>query len=148
MEKLYRARRDGVFTGLLWACVLFCAWGVLDVLGGTPPGAARVALLILVAGTAVLCLWTLYGTRYVLTRDRLRIRCGPFRSSIPLADIRAVVPVRNLLSGAALAVDRLHVQTRRGAGAFISPADRERFLQDLRTREPRLVAEGDRLVRR
>lgn len=148
MEKRYPARRDGLFTGLLWACVLFCVWGVLDVLRGTPSGAARVVLVILVAGTAVLCLWTLYGTRYVLTRDRLRIRCGPFRSSIRLADIRAVVPVRNLLSGAALARDRLHVQTRRGAGAYISPADRDRFLQDLRAREPQLAAEGDRLIRK
>jgi hypothetical protein len=146
-EHSYAAGRDGLFTGLIWLSVLFCLWGVGDVLRSPLAVLPRVLLLILVGGTAVLLLWVLYGTRYVLTRDRLLVRCGPFRAGIPLGEIQAVVPTRNLYSSAALAFDRLHVQTRRGGGVFISPAERLRFLRDLAIREPGLSFEGNRLIR-
>jgi hypothetical protein len=146
-ERSYAAGRDGLFMGLIWLCVIFCLWGVGDIMRSPLAILPRTLLLILVAGTAVLLLWVLYGTRYVLTRNRLLVRCGPFRVGIPLGDIQAVMPTRNLYSSAALAVDRLHVQTRRGNGVFISPAERLRFLRDLAAREPGLAFEGNRLIR-
>ena len=146
-ECSYAAGRDGLFTGLIWLSVVFCLWGVGDILGSPLTILPRILLLILVGGTAVLLVWVLYGTRYVLTRDRLLVRCGPFRTRIPLGEIQAVVPARNLYSSAALALDRLHVQTRRGGGVFISPAERLRFLRDLAAREPGLSIEGNRLIR-
>ncbi len=146
-ERSYAAGRDGLFTGLIWLSVLFCLWGVGDVLRSPLAVLPRILLLILVGGTAVLLLWVLYGTRYVLTRDRLLVRCGPFRAGIPLQEIQAVVPARNLYSSAALALNRLHVQTRQGGGVFISPAERLRFLRDLAIREPGLSFEGNRLIR-
>ncbi len=54
--------------------------------GGVPAAVlASTALLVLVAGIG-LPLWVLLGTRYELTPERLLIRCGPFRWTVPLRD--------------------------------------------------------------
>ena len=99
--------------------------------GGVPAAVlAGTALLVLVAG-AGLPLWVLLGTRYELTPERLLIRCGPFRWTVPLREIRAVTPTRNPLSSPALSLDRLRIDYGRGSSVMISPRDKAGFLADL-----------------
>lgn len=99
--------------------------------GGVPAAVlAGTALLLLVAGIG-LPLWVLLGTRYELTPERLLIRCGPFRWTVPLREIRAVTPTRNPLSSPALSLDRLRIDYGRGSSVMISPRDKDRFLADL-----------------
>ena len=86
--------------------------------------------VVVVLGTG-LPLWTLFGTCYELTPGRLRIRCGPFRWTVPLNEIRAVTPTRNPLSSPALSLDRLRIDYGRGSSVMISPRDQARFLAEL-----------------
>jgi hypothetical protein len=86
--------------------------------------------VVVVLGTG-LPLWTLFGTCYELTPGRLRIRCGPFRWTVPLNEIRAVTPTSNPLSSPALSLDRLRIDYGRGSSVMISPRDQARFLAEL-----------------
>jgi len=80
--------------------------------------------------------------------DELRIRCGPFRYRVPLAEIDLVQPSHNPLSSPAASLDRLlikwHEERRR---ILISPAPEADFLRELDRRCPQLTLEGDRLVK-
>ncbi len=96
--------------------------------GGVPAVVLVPVVVLLGAG---LPLWTLFGTRYELTPGRLRIRCGPFRWTVPLNEIRAVTPTRNPLSSPALSLDRLRIDYGRGSSVMISPRDQARFLEDM-----------------
>ena len=96
--------------------------------GGVPVVVLVPVVVVLGAG---LPLWTLFGTRYELTPGRLRIRCGPFRWTVPLNEIRAVTPTRNPLSSPALSLDRLRIDYGRGSSVMISPRDQARFLEDM-----------------
>lgn len=86
--------------------------------------------------------------KYGLDDTTLVVRFGICRQRIALADILEVRPTHNPLSSPALSLDRLRIQF--GPGLFkavmISPADRDRFLDDLAERAG-LTREGDRLVR-
>jgi hypothetical protein len=86
--------------------------------------------VVVVLGTG-LPLWTLFGTCYELTPGRLRIRCGPFRWTVPLNEIRAVTPTSNPLSSPALSLDRLRIDYGRGSSVMISPRDQARFLEEM-----------------
>lgn len=79
--------------------------------------------------------WLWYGTSYTIGENELRVQCGPFRENIPLASISRVRPTRNLLSSAALSLDRLEIQYGRfKRKTYISPAMEEEFLHLLRER--------------
>lgn len=96
--------------------------------GGVPTIVLLPVTLLLGAG---LPLWILLGTRYELSPGRLLIRCGPFRWTVPLNEIRAVTPTRNPLSSPALSLDRLRIDYGRGSSVMISPRDQARFLEDM-----------------
>ena len=89
-----------------------------------------------------------FPMQYGLDDEHLHVRFGRCRQRIPLADIAEVRPTRNPLSSPALSLDRLHVQFGQGVfkAVMISPADRDRFLDDLAQRAG-LKRGGDRLIR-
>lgn len=89
-----------------------------------------------------------FPLRYGLDDRYLLLRFGICRKRIPLANISEVHPTHNPLSSPALSLDRLHVQHGKGLFkiALISPADRDRFLDEL-ARKAGLQREGDRLLR-
>ena len=84
-----------------------------------------------------------FPMRYELHDDALVVRAGLVRTRRPYADITSLVPNRNLLSAPAMSLDRLLVTSRHRRGVNISPADRERFLNELSRRAPHLVRTDD-----
>jgi hypothetical protein len=104
-----------------------------------------VALVVLVLG---IYFGLVFPMRYGLDDTNLLVRFGLCRQRIPLAEISEVTPTHNPLSSPALSLDRLRVQF--GPGIFkavmISPADRNRFLDEL-AQKAGLKRDGDRLFR-
>ena len=90
-------------------------------------GAGLIGLAMLLLG-AGLPLWVLASTRYTVDGKSLRIRSGPFRWQIPLADIRTVSPTRSLLSAPALSLDRLRIDHGRARVLMVSPTNEAAFL--------------------
>src|SRR5262249_10366807 len=122
------------------------AVGVALVLGGKSsewPWALAGVLLIL-----SIYFGLVFPMRYGLDDTHLRVRFGLCRQRIPLVDISEVYATHNPLSSRALSRDRLHVQYGRGPfkAVMISPADRDRFLDEL-ARRAGLRREGDHLIR-
>ncbi len=105
-------------------------------------------------GWLVAALWTVtalllavsWPLRYVIDDGALHIRMGLVRWRIPLAQIDAAAPSRALWRGPALSLRRLRIDYRTAAGAarvFISPRDRQAFLDDLVARAPDLRRAAD-----
>lgn len=144
-EKIHRSKRDTWLVVVLAIAGLFSLSAAVAAIPAEPgPGIAILALLVAMDAFIV---WTLVGTFYVLTDTALLVRSGPFRWKIPLNDIQQVRPTRNPLSSPALSLDRLGIHRTRGY-LMISPEDKRAFLEDLVTRTPGLVLEGDGAVRR
>jgi hypothetical protein len=109
-------------------------------------GAPRVALIPILVMTLVSALFVslLAATHYTFVEASLQIRSGPFKWSIPLDQIRAIVPSRSLLSSPALSIDRLRIDFGQSRSIYISPADKEGFLREMRMRRPSLSPEHTR----
>ena len=91
-------------------------------------GAVAVVALLLVY---LLIGLTLKRTWYEVDDRQLRIVCGIFRWTIPLADIDGVESTRSPLSSPALSLDRLRIRYRGKRSILVSPADRGRFVAAL-----------------
>src|SRR5262245_22389696 len=90
------------------AVIAFAAGAALLVAGLTF-GSIHVGLGVLFG----LWLWTLYRIRYEVTSSDLIVRCGPFRSRVPLETILEVFPTRNPLGAPAPSLDRLQITYRK-----------------------------------
>ena len=108
--------------------------------GATPPG--LVLLAVVLAFTMALPLWLILDTNYTLTADELRIRSGPFRWRIALADVREVSPSRSWMSSPALSLDRLRIGYGIGRSILVSPREKQRFIDALRERCPAVLVTG------
>ena len=89
--------------------------------------------LMLVAGAAFPW-WILATTEYTVTDHTLVIRSGPFHWDVPLREIVSVTKTNSPASSPALSLDRLRIDRSGGAPIMISPENRKRFLEDLRSR--------------
>ncbi|HCU23972.1 MAG TPA: hypothetical protein DF383_03065 [Deltaproteobacteria bacterium] len=98
--------------------------------------------------TALLLLLVVWPVRYTLTQHDLVIRFGVIRVRISYHSITKVLPTRTILAGPALSMDRLMIHYNDGGLALISPLNKEQFLRDLAGRDPGLLVEGDRIVRK
>src|SRR5258707_12255527 len=89
--------------------------------------------------------------RYEVTSTDLIVRCGPFRTIVPLDTIVEVFPTNNPLSAPAPSLDRLRINYRKKTGrkwfTLISPKDKEGFVRDLASAAPRLRNVGNGPVR-
>ena len=87
-------------------------------------------------------IWMQFSTYYRVDSDMVFVRCGPFHWTIPIASIETVTPTDDPTSGPALSLRRLRLEFRKGDARdeiFISPEDREGFIEALRARNPRIA---------
>ena len=108
--------------------------------GVAPSGLALLAVVL--ALTLVLPLWLVLDTNYTLTADELRIRSGPFRWRIALAEVREVSPSRSWMSSPALSLDRLCIRYGDGRSILVSPREKQRFIDALRESCPAVLVTG------
>ncbi len=146
-DRIYYSKRDTWIVLLLWGITLFAAGSAIYItfldLRVISLISQEIFFLIIVA----ISLSILRSTYYVLQKEGLFIRTGPFRWTIPYKDIRKVVPERNLWSSAALSIHRLHITHGQSkTGTYISPQDEQAFLRDLAERSPSLVIEENKVI--
>ncbi len=130
---MYRSKVDGWLKATLFLSALSCTVAVLAPgMAGEPLLALAVSPLLLVG--VGLPLWLLKSTYYVLGERELEVRCGPFRWTVPLAEIRAVAATRSALASPALSLDRLRIEYGEGRSILVSPDNQATFLAELRRR--------------
>jgi hypothetical protein len=121
---------------VLWISNLVMVGGIIMLLLQLDP-IGIVVLPILVASLA-LVLWIQFATYYRIDDDVLFIRSGPFHWTIPIASISEIAPTDDPTSGPALSMRRLRLDYAidgRTDAVFISPENREGFLEALRVRK-------------
>jgi len=122
----------------------FLAWRlgwplVRAIFTGAPvaPG-LLVASVVTLGGLAYL----VATTSYTITDDALIVRCGPTRSTVPLAAIQTIRASRTLLAAPAVSLNRLEVVANPGPWLVISPVDQPRFIREVLARAPHVRLEG------
>lgn len=97
-------------------------------------------VLAILAVAAIVPLWLLVSTRYSMSENELFVRCGPFKWTVPIAEITKIERTRNPLSSPALSLDRLRIDYGPGRSIMISPEPRKAFLQQLEHRRQQTSA--------
>ena len=89
----------------------------------------------LVAGVAVVVTMLLFSvfrsTYYTVSDSDLRVVSGPFKWTIPLAEINDITPSRNPLSSPALSIDRLKISYGKKKFILVSPSDKGAFIRSI-----------------
>ena len=89
------------------------------------------ATLLAAALGVGLPVWLAFSTDYRVEEKTLHIRSGPMSWTIQRDSIKSITPSRSLLSSPALSMDRLEIRYGKRQSILVSPADREKFLQEL-----------------
>lgn len=130
---VYLSKVDGWFKAVLLLSALSCAVAVLAPgMVGEPRLALALSPLLLVG--VGLPLWLLNSTYYVLGERELEARCGPFKWTVPLAEISAAVATRSAHASPALSLDRIRIEYGQGRSILVSPDNQAAFLAELRRR--------------
>jgi hypothetical protein len=148
VRRIHNSKRDRWMVTLFWVVSLSLLGAGLFLAISPGPIALRIALPILFLLSSDFMLWTLYGTRYLLTDSGMKIRSGPFRWWVSYSDIEHVAPTRSALAGPACSMDRLQVVCKGASlGLMISPEHKSEFLKDVAALSPSLLLQGDQLIR-
>ncbi len=103
-------------------------WALIAVMIVETPWPIRIAVAVVTALAIVLLFSVFTRTHYTVAHGELRVVSGPFRRTIPLAEITSIEPTRNPLSSPALSLDRLKVCYGDKKYVLISPANKAGFL--------------------
>lgn len=126
-EKLYfKSKKDTFFALLIWGVIILMGWlMIVD---------KSVMIYIVDVLTISLLLWLWFGTSYKIEEELLKIKSGPFRSTVNIGDIKRVNATKTLLAGPALSVDRIEILHRNYDTAIVSPKARTEFVRTLLTK--------------
>src|SRR5699024_1682360 len=91
--------------------------------------------------TISLLLWLLFGTNYKIGDGRLKIKSGPFRSTVNIEDIKSMNATKTLLAGPALSVDRIEIFHKEYDLAIVSPKDKKEFGISAKVLHPKQLLE-------
>ncbi|HUC91265.1 MAG TPA: PH domain-containing protein [Paenibacillus sp.] len=102
-----------------------------------------VTVIGIALGLTLLMGWLLFGISYVMDPEGLIVTVGPFRSKILYSDITRVSKAKNRWVGyrATMSEDTLEIHYRSGrfTSVKLSPADKQRFIEELVRRCPSLI---------
>ena len=77
--------------------------------------------------------WIWFASYYELKEDRLFVSFGPIKENILYKDITKIKESHNLLSSAALSLDRLSIYKTGRLKTLISPQEKEVFLDQIKS---------------
>jgi len=96
-------------------------------------------LLLIWIPTLTLILTILFGTKYILTDDKLLIKIGPVKhSEIEIRDLYSASRSYSIIGSPANALKRLKLEYD-GGEILISPAQESEFLQHIKKLNPKFM---------
>lgn len=129
MEARFSSKIDSWLIPVMIAAVGGLVVALIAVLIEETPWPIRVLVGVVTVAVTMLLFAVFRNTCYVIAGDTLRIRSGPFRWTIPLADIVEITPSRNPLSSPALSLDRLKISLGKRKFVLVSPEDKAGFIR-------------------
>lgn len=136
----FSSKKSPSIAAVIWGTVLLMLFSVY--LPYLDQGAIIIPLAIIAVLVISLLLWLWFDTSYTLTATHLIYRSGPFRGKIILQDIQDIRKAKHLISGLrpALGFDGLIIKYSKYDEIYISPKNRDQFLQDIQQRIGKQVA--------
>ncbi len=81
-------------------------------------------------------LWLWFGTGYKVEEGLIKIRYGPFRSTVKIEEVTKLSAVKNPLAAPALSIDRIEILHGKYNMAIVSPKNKTDFIRILVTENP------------
>ncbi|MBS4172848.1 PH domain-containing protein [Bacillus sp. FJAT-49736] len=76
-------------------------------------------------------IWICLRTEYIIENHLLKIRYGPFKKDIRIAEIQSIKAIRNPFTAPALSMDRIEINYARFNTVAISPKNKTEFVRQL-----------------
>jgi len=84
---------------------------------------------------AVLPIWLIMTTEYVVSDEYIKVSCGPFKWDVNISSISDIKETKNPLSSPALSLDRLEIHYNNGKKIIVSPKNKIDFLSAIGRKE-------------
>ncbi|HLQ98363.1 MAG TPA: PH domain-containing protein [Candidatus Dormibacteraeota bacterium] len=119
----FKSKKDTWLALLIWGVSILMGWQMI----------VDKSVMIFIVGvlTILSLLWLWFGTSYKIEEELLKIKSGPFRSTVNIGDIRRLSVTKTLLAGPALSIDRIEILYKKYDIAIVSPKDKTEFVQAL-----------------
>ncbi|WP_228550224.1 PH domain-containing protein [Salinibacillus xinjiangensis] len=126
---------------IFWGIILFIIF--IYIFGSEPVGMQFITydsvLGTIISGLIIgLLLWIWFGTGYRVERGVIKVRSGPFKSTIKIGEIKKLSKTKSPFSAPALSIDRLEILYGKYNIMNISPKNEYEFVQLLVTKNPRI----------
>ena len=125
----FRSKVDTWLLVLLVIAIAAQVWALVAVLSANQSVPVSVLTAAIIIPGILLTMSVLTRTHYTVAGGILRITSGPFRWSIPIADITEVADSRSPFSSPALSLDRVRISYRPDKHILVSPDDKAGFLR-------------------
>lgn len=89
----------------------------------------------------IVLIWFWFTTGYILERETLIIKFGPFKNKVSIMEISKIKGTKNPLSAPALSMDRLEITYGRFNFALVSPKEKQLFITKLLEINPHIEVE-------
>lgn len=129
METRFSSKVDGWLIPVMVVAAGGTIAALVAVLVEETPWPIRVLVGVVTVVVILLLFSVLRNTHYTVSGDTLRIVSGPFRWTIPVADIQEITASRNPLSSPALSLDRLKISLGKRKFILVSPQDKSGFIR-------------------
>ena len=93
------------------------------------------ALIILLVLTYFIC-DMLLNIRYTIDGTALQLRCGFFKSTCDIRQIKEISRTRTIESAPAASLDRIRIRFKKGGDVILSPMHKEEFIRHLMSINP------------
>lgn len=135
----FPSKKDIWLAFIIWGVILLII--LIYIFGGEPIGWQIITyknvlgyiMSLLMIG---LLLWLWFGTGYKVEEGLIKIRYGPFRSTVKIEEVKKLSATKNPLAAPALSIDRIEILHGKYNMAIVSPKNKIDFIRILVTENP------------
>ena len=122
----FPSKKDTWLALIIWGVTLSMGWQMI-----TYKSVVGYIIGLLTIG---LILWLWFGTGYKIEEGLIKIRCGPFRNTVKIEEIKRLNATKNPLAAPALSIDRIEIHYGKYEIAIDSPKNVAEFIRILLTK--------------
>lgn len=132
----FKSRRDTVTTISIWLTA-----GLIII----PFFTRELISFFILTPICSMLLWCWFQTDYTIKDAEIRIRCGPFRKRVQIAEIKRIEATRTLVTTFSLGLSLKRIIIHYGAGyslVEISPQQQDEFIEAVTAINPHIELRG------
>ena len=131
-----KSRTFGVFLTIFSIVILFVSFGLPLILDAAINTIQWIVIGFICLPIIGLFIWCWRTTYYIVAKDLLIAKCGPFRWKIPIDDIKVIRLDQKTIGGTwkpTLSWNCIEIENKNGWSIYISPEKQDDFIGQLTT---------------